>query len=111
MTNINVEIGELMRLSSRSEDINSDIKSTFNGISSVLDNISSIVRSDTLTGANNLQKDGVSTLMTNIDNNLNNIKVFLDNQIKNYTVSVDDALDSLNRLIMSINSTYGGINN
>lgn len=111
MTNINVEIGELMRLSSRSEDINSDIKSTFNGISSVLDNISSIVRSDTLTGANNLQKDGVSTLMTNIDNNLNNIKMFLDNQIKNYTVSVDDALDSLNRLIMSINSTYGGINN
>lgn len=111
MTNINVEIGELMRLSSRSEDINSDIKSTFNGISSVLDNISSIVRSDTLTGANNLQKDGVSTLMASIDNNLNNIKVFLDNQIKNYTVSVDDALDSLNRLIMSINSTYGGINN
>lgn len=111
MTNINVEIGELMRLSSRSEDINGDIKSTFNGINSVLDNISSIVRSDTLTGANNLQKDGVSTLMTNIDNNLNNIKVFLDNQIKNYTVSVDDALDSLNRLIMSINSTYGGINN
>lgn len=111
MTNINVEIGELMRLSSRSEDINGDIKSTFNGINSVLDNISGIVRSDTLTGANNLQKDGVSTLMTNIDNNLNNIKVFLDNQIKNYTVSVDDALDSLNRLIMSINSTYGGINN
>lgn len=111
MTNINVEIGELMRLSSRSEDINGDIKSTFNGINSVLDNISGIVRSDTLTGANNLQKDGVSTLMTNIDNNLNNIKMFLDNQIKNYTVSVDDALDSLNRLIMSINSTYGGINN
>ena len=111
MTNINVEIGELMRLSSRSEDINGDIKSTFNGINNVLDNISGIVRSDTLTGANNLQKDGVSTLMTNIDNNLNNIKVFLDNQIKNYTVSVDDALDSLNRLIMSINSTYGGINN
>ena len=111
MTNINVEIGELMRLSSRSEDINSDIKSTFNGINNVLDNISGIVRSDTLTGANNLQKDGVSTLMTNIDNNLNNIKMFLDNQIKNYTVSVDDALDSLNRLIMSINSTYGGINN
>lgn len=111
MTNINVEIGELMRLSSRSEDINSDIKSIFNGINNVLDNISGIVRSDTLTGANNLQKDGVSTLMTNIDNNLNNIKVFLDNQIKNYTVSVDDALDSLNRLIMSINSTYGGINN
>lgn len=111
MTNINVEIGELMRLSSRSEDINGDIKSTFNGINSVLDNISGIVRSDTLTGANNLQKDGVSTLMTNIDNNLNNIKMFLDNQIKNYTVSVDDALNSLNRLIMSINSTYGGINN
>lgn len=111
MTNINVEIGKLMRLSSRSEDINGDIKSTFNGINSVLDNISGIVRSDTLTGANNLQKDGVSTLMTNIDNNLNNIKMFLDNQIKNYTVSVDDALDSLNRLIMSINSTYGGINN
>lgn len=111
MTNINVEIGELMRLSSRSEDINGDIKSTFNGINSVLDNISGIVRSDTLTGANNLQKDGVSTLMASIDNNLNNIKVFLDNQIKNYTVSVDDALDSLNRLIMSINSTYGGINN
>lgn len=111
MTNINVEIGELMRLSSRSEDINGDIKSTFNGINNVLDNISGIVRSDTLTGANNLQKDGVSTLMTNIDNNLNNIKMFLDNQIKNYTVSVDDALDSLNRLIMSINSTYGGINN
>lgn len=111
MTNINVEIGELMRLSSRSEDINSDIKSIFNGINNVLDNISGIVRSDTLTGANNLQKDGVSTLMTNIDNNLNNIKVFLDNQIKNYTVSVDDALDSLNRLIMSINSIYGGINN
>lgn len=111
MTNINVEIGELMRLSSRSEDINGDIKSTFNGINNVLDNISGIVRSDTLTGANNLQKDGVSTLMTNIDNNLNNIKVFLDNQIKNYTVSVDDALDSLNRLIMSINSTYGGTNN
>lgn len=111
MTNINVEIGELMRLSSRSEDINGDIKSTFNGINNVLDNISGIVRSDTLTGANNLQKDGVSTLMASIDNNLNNIKVFLDNQIKNYTVSVDDALDSLNRLIMSINSTYGGINN
>lgn len=111
MANINVEIGELMRLSSRSEDINSDIKSTFNGINNVLDNISGIVRSDTLTGANNLQKDGVSTLMASIDNNLNNIKVFLDNQIKNYTVSVDDALDSLNRLIMSINSAYGGINN
>lgn len=111
MTNINVEVGELMRLSSRSEELNSDISSTFNGINNVLDNISGIVRSDTLTGANNLQKDGVSTLMTNIDNNLNNIKMFLDNQIKNYTVSVDDALDSLNRLIMSINSTYGGINN
>ena len=111
MTNINVEVGELMRLSSRSEDINSDIKSTFNGINNVLDNITSIVRSDTLTGANNLQKENVSTLMTSIDNNLSNIKMFLDNQIKNYTVSVDNALESLNRLIMSINSAYGGTNN
>ncbi len=111
MANINVEIGELIRLSSRSEDINSDIKSTFNGINNVLDNITSIVRSDTLTGANQMQKENVNSLMTSIDSNLNNIKMFLDNQIKNYTVSVDDALDSLNRLIMSINSAYGGINN
>lgn len=111
MTNINVEIGELMRLSSRSEDINSDIKSTFNGINNVLDNITSIVRSDTLTGANQMQKENVNSLMTSIDSNLNNIKMFLDNQIKNYTVSVDNALESLNRLIASISSTYGGTNN
>lgn len=107
MTNINVEVGELMRLSSRSEELNSDISSTFNGINNVLDNISGIVRSDTLTGANDIQKDGVNTLMVRIDENLRNIKIFLDNQIKNYTVSVDDALNSLNTLIAAINGAYG----
>ena len=107
MTNINVEVGELMRLSSRSEELNSDISSTFNGINNVLDNISGIVRSDTLTGANDIQKDGVNTLMVRIDENLRNIKIFLDNQIKNYTVSVEDALNSLNTLIAAINGAYG----
>lgn len=107
MTNINVEVGELMRLSSRSEELNSDISSTFNGINNVLDNISGIVRSDTLTGANDIQKDGVNTLMVRIDENLRNIKMFLDNQIKNYTVSVEDALNSLNTLIAAINGAYG----
>ena len=107
MTNINVEVGELMRLSSRSEELNSDISSTFNGINNVLDNISSIVRSDTLTGANDIQKDGVNSLMVRIDENLRNIKIFLDNQIKNYTVSVEDALNSLNTLIAAINGAYG----
>ncbi len=96
-----------MRLSSRSEELNSDISSTFNGINNVLDNISGIVRSDTLTGANDIQKDGVNTLMVRIDENLRNIKIFLDNQIKNYTVSVDDALNSLNTLIAAINGAYG----
>lgn len=107
MTNINVEVGELMRLSSRSEELNSDISSTFNGINNVLDNISGIVRSDTLTGANDIQKDGVNSLMVRIDENLRNIKIFLDNQIKNYTVSVEDALNSLNTLIAAINGAYG----
>lgn len=107
MTNINVEVGELMRLSSRSEELNSDISSTFNGINNVLDNISGIVRSDTLTGANDIQKDGVNTLMVRIDENLRSIKIFLDNQIKNYTVSVEDALNSLNTLIAAINGAYG----
>ena len=107
MTNINVEVGELMRLSSRSEELNSDISSTFNGINNVLDNISGIVRSDTLTGANDIQKDGVNTLMVRIDENLRNIKIFLDNQIKNYTVSVEYALNSLNTLIAAINGAYG----
>ena len=96
-----------MRLSSRSEELNSDISSTFNGINNVLDNISGIVRSDTLTGANDIQKDGVNTLMVRIDENLRNIKIFLDNQIKNYTVSVEDALNSLNTLIAAINGAYG----
>ena len=77
MTNINVEVGELMRLSSRSEELNSDISSTFNGINNVLDNISGIVRSDTLTGANDIQKDGVNTLMVRIAENLRNIKIII----------------------------------
>lgn len=106
MTNINLEVGELTRVSGRSEEINSEVKVTLNNIVGTLDEISSIVNSGALTRNNQRLGETMGIISRNINNSLLGIKLFLDRQIASYRTSVNEALTALTSLIQFIDTTF-----
>lgn len=104
--NINVDVGELTRVSSRSKELNDEIGTTFSNICGVLSDISSIVNSGSLTSNNQRLSDAMTTISSNVKNSLVNINLFLDSQLARYNTSVKEALTSLTSLISFLNDTF-----
>lgn len=109
MTNINLEVGELKRISSRSEDINSEVRSTLGKINGTLNDISSIITSNYLTSGNQRIAETIGIISRNINNSLTGIKAFLDDQVVKYENSVEQALEALTRLIQMLDSSFSTI--
>lgn len=106
MTNINISVGELSNVSSKSEVVNEEIKVTFNGIINTLDDVSRIIQSRELTSNNKRLGETMGIITRNVNNSLLGIKQFLDSQLEEYSVSVNAALNSLNTLIQNLNNGF-----
>ena len=106
----NIDFGELRRISARSKDTKEQIINTTRGIRITLNNISSIVNSNTLDTSNKALNESIYQLHSEIITSLVNLENFLDTQLDSYQMALEDALISLASLISTIDQSFGGTN-
>ena len=101
---MNINIEELRRLFSRSEDINAQLKDNFNNIVTELNNVCDNVKSTGLTEINKEFTEYVNEIATELTTNMEVVIAFLENQITNYSGTNESSEAQFNELNNQLNN-------
>lgn len=101
---MNINIEELRRLFSRSEDINAQLKDNFNNIVTELNNVCENVKSSGLTEINKEFTEYVNEIATELTTNMEVVIAFLENQISNYSGTNESSAAQFNELNNQLNN-------
>lgn len=101
-----IDITEMMRIKGRLTDINNELNSTFKGINQEFDSISSNINSEGLHEAIITVQQNISTLSTMFANNMVSLEEFIGEQLSSYTLSNNNASESLQNLVNMVNQTF-----
>lgn len=101
---MNINIEELRRLFSRSEDINVQLKDNFNNIVTELNNVCDNVKSTGLTEINKEFTEYVNEIATELTTNMEVVIAFLENQITNYSGTNESSEAQFNELNNQLNN-------
>ena len=101
---MNINIEELRRLFSRSEDINAQLKDNFNNIVIELNNVCDNVKSTRLTEINKEFTEYVNEIATKLTTNMEVVIAFLENQISSYSGTNESSEAQFNELNNQLNN-------
>lgn len=101
---MNINIEELRRLFSRSEDINAQLKDNFNNIVTELNNVCDNVKSTGLTEINKEFTEYVNEIATELTTNMEVVIAFLENQISSYSGTNETSEAQFNELNNQLNN-------
>lgn len=101
---MNINIEELRRLFSRSEDINVQLKDNFNNIVTELNNVCENVKSSGLTEINKEFTEYVNKIATELTTNMEVVIAFLENQISSYSGTNETSEAQFNELNNQLNN-------
>ena len=101
---MNINIEELRRLFSRSEDINVQLKDNFNNIVTELNNVCENVKSSGLTEINKEFTEYVNEIATELTTNMEVVIAFLENQISSYSGANETSEAQFNELNNQLNN-------
>ncbi|MFR5857398.1 MAG: hypothetical protein ACLUFU_06285 [Bacilli bacterium] len=101
---MNINIEELRRLFSRSEDINVQLKDNFNNIVTELNNVCENVKSSGLTEINKEFTEYVNEIATELTTNMEVVIAFLENQISSYSGTNETSEAQFNELNNQLNN-------
>ena len=101
---MNINIEELRRLFSRSEDINAQLKDNFNNIVTELNNVCDNVKSTGLTEINKEFTEYVNEIATELTTNMEVVIAFLENQISSYSGTNESSEAQFNELNNQLNN-------
>ena len=90
-----IEIEEVNRLLLRNNEIMGELKTTFTNLNTELQDICNLIKSSGLNEANANFTAYTEDVNTRLQDNLNKIATFLDNQIKEYDTTNMDAAKNL----------------
>lgn len=90
-----IEIEEVNRLLLRNNEIMGELKTTFTNLNTELQDICNLIKSSGLNEANAKFTAYTEDVNTRLQDNLNKIATFLDNQIKEYDTTNMDAAQNL----------------
>lgn len=103
---MNIELSEMMRLKGRLTDINSELVTTFNSVNSELQSISDNVNSSGLHGAVLSVQDKIEALSSKLSSDLQLLEEFMDKQLTSYTVTNEEASQSLKKLVETVQQRF-----
>lgn len=101
---MNINIEELRRLFSRSEDINVQLKDNFNNIVTELNNVCENVKSSGLTEINKEFTEYVNEIAAELTTNMEVVIAFLENQISSYSGTNETSEAQFNELNNQLNN-------
>lgn len=104
---IKIELAEIQRLSTRSQDIERELAMDFNKMSSQLGDICDNVQSSELTAANSNFIQSINDVATKVSTNLPKIISFLNDQISKYEQTNANTKSEIDSLVSSITSVFG----
>lgn len=101
-----LDLAELQRITTRSQDIKDTLNTELNNMVSILEEICSNVQSSELTASNQNLTKGITDVATKIQTNLPTIIEFLQSQISSYEATNASTKESIDSLVSSVNSTF-----
>lgn len=101
-----INLTEMMRIKGRLIDINSEMNTTFSGINEEFGDISRNIRSTDLQQSILKFQRNITALSRKFSLNMNDLEEFLSQQLSSYTVSNEEAQQSLQSLINELNQTF-----
>ncbi len=104
---MNIELAEIQRLITRSQDIESQLVSDFGNMTEELNDIANNVQSSDLVSANGNLIQAIEAASTSVSTNLPEIINFLNSQIVNYERTNTETKEQLDSLTNMIDSTFG----
>lgn len=104
---IKIELAEIQRISSRSQDIERELATDLSKMSTQLGDICENVQSSELTSANNNLVQSINDVASRVSTNLPKIIDFLNRQIGSYVQTNAETKSEIDSLISSVNSTFG----
>lgn len=101
---MNIQIDELQKLISKSQNINGNLNIELNNMKNKLEEICNNINSNELTASNQNLRLSIEELSNKVQNNLPKIIDFLNSQVKSYQVNVEAAKKQLDTLVSEVNN-------
>ncbi len=101
-----IELTELKRITSRAQDINTDLDRDLTKMSTLLDSIVANVCSSELASVNKNLVDAVTGVADKVRTNLPKIIEFLNAQIGSYTETNESAKEQIDSLVSMIDGAF-----
>lgn len=101
-----IELAELQRIASRSQDIETELNNELTKMNMTLDEICTNVQSSELTASNQNLTRAIADVSNKIQINLPKIIEFLQSQIASYEATNTSTRQQIDSLISSVNSTF-----
>ncbi len=102
-----IELAELQRIATRSQDIDTSLNAEFTQMASTLEEICVNINSSELTASNQNLTKAIADVSNKVKTNLPAIIEFLKTQITSYQATNANTKEQLDSLISSVNSTFG----
>ena len=101
-----IDLTEMMRIKGRLSDINSEMAGTFNGIGQEFESVSSNINSEGLHEAIVTIQENINNLASLFSKNMTVLEEFMGQQLSSYSVTNEEASQSLQSLISLVNQTF-----
>ena len=105
---MNIDLSELMRISTMCADINNTIITGLSSVNANLDEICANVNSSSLESATNNLKDSISQISKTVSDKLPTVQTFLNEQLSKYSADNAEAKARLDQLMSTIGNSFGG---
>lgn len=106
MEEYNIDFGELKRISQRNKTLKDEIKATLNNIRTQFFKLDHVIKRDDIIESSQEFIANLNYLIKDITLNLDEINEYLDHQIMNYAMGLEDALARLNALIEHLEEEF-----
>ena len=103
---MNIDLGQLQVLKTRSADINQNIASEFDTMKKTLNEICDNVKSSNLTAGTKNLTDAITEIADSLNTIMPNVIAFLDTQIKSYSDTNTQIKSELDSLISTIGENF-----
>lgn len=103
---MDINIAEMMRIRGRLKDIDSELKTILENVNGELDSVSSNLRSDGLHDAIVALQEKIRFLSDSFSSDSVKLEDFMEQQLKTYTVTNEEASSSLKSLVDKLQSTF-----
>lgn len=102
-----IQLAELQRIISRSQNINDNLNSELNNMKNKLEEICNNVNSSELTASNHNLTNAIVDISSRVQNNLPRVIEFLNSQVTSYEATNTNTKQQIDSLISAVDSALG----